>query len=65
MESRKDLLVINVQAFNWASHLEHLDLEGDIQDGTLRTENEREENRPTLSIDQTRGHLTPGLLGQN
>ena len=43
MESRKDLLVFNVQAFSWASHLEHLDLEDDIWNGTLRTENERGE----------------------
>ena len=64
MESRKDLLVFNVQAFSWASHLEHLDLKGDVWNGTLRMENE-EENQPTLSIDQARGHLTPGLLGQN
>ena len=64
MESRKDLFAFNVQAFSWDSHLEHLDLKGDIWNGTLRTTNE-EENQPTLSIDQTRGHLTLGLLGQN
>ena len=28
MESRKDLFVFNVQAFSWASHLNHLDLKG-------------------------------------
>ena len=43
MESRKGLFVINVQAFSWASHLEHLDLRDDIGNGTLRTENERGE----------------------
>ena len=40
MDSRKDLLVINVQAFSWASYLEHLDLKNDIWNGTLSTENE-------------------------
>ena len=64
MESRKGLLVFNAQAFSWASNLNHLDLKGDIWNGTLRTENEKE-NHPTLSIDQVRGHLTPGLLGKN
>ena len=64
MESRKDLTVFNVKAFSWASHLEHLDLKGDILDGTLRTANE-EENQPNLSIDQVRGLLTPDLLGKN
>ena len=48
MDSRKDLLVINVQAFSWASHLEHLDLEGDIWNGTPRIENEGGE--PTNSV---------------
>ena len=42
MESRKDLFVFNVQAFNWASHLEHLGLKGDIGNATLRAENESE-----------------------
>ena len=44
MESRKDLLVFDVQAFSWASHLEHLDIKDDMGDGTLRIENEREGN---------------------
>ena len=65
MESRKDLFVFNVQAFSWASHLEHLDLRNDSWNGTLRIEKCEEENQPTLPIDQARGHLTPGLLGQN
>ena len=41
MESRKDLLVVDVQAFSWASHPEHLGLRDDSWNGTLRTEDER------------------------
>ena len=72
MESRKDLLVINVQAFSWASHLEHLDLEGDIWNGTQRIENKGGE--PTNSVyrsgqrsfnskpDWTESKATQGIL---
>ena len=53
MESRKDLFVINVQAFSWASHLEKLDLKDGIWNGTLRSENERgEPSNPVYRLGQ-------------
>ena len=36
MESRKVLFVFNVQAFSWASHLEHLDLKGENMEWNIK-----------------------------
>ena len=67
MESRKDLLVVNVQAFNWASHLEHLDLKDDNVAWKDKREGESKETSKVTfqKLDPRTGHAIEQPMIQN